>query len=95
MLSFLVLTGKRLFNSSDFLFGRPYTNICLTRPLYLRGTAIGCGLTGLISVLALGLHFALERENKRRDREHGPVDSDMAVDVTELGDKNKNFRYLT
>ncbi|KAH7227087.1 major facilitator superfamily domain-containing protein [Fusarium redolens] len=64
-------------------------------PLYLRGTAIGCGLTGLISILGLGLHFALERENKRRDREYGPVDADMAVDVTELGDKNKNFRYLT
>ncbi|KAM5365694.1 hypothetical protein ACJA88_012430 [Fusarium oxysporum] len=64
-------------------------------PLYLRGTAIGCGLTGLISILALGLHFALERENKRRDRKYGPVDSDLAVDVTELGDKNKNFRYLT
>jgi hypothetical protein len=55
----------------------------------------GCGLTGLISILGLGLHFALERENKRRDREYGTVEADMAVDVTELGDKNKNFRYLT
>ncbi|RTE77700.1 hypothetical protein BHE90_007822 [Fusarium euwallaceae] len=64
-------------------------------PLYTRGTAIGCGLTGLISILSLGLHFALERENNRRDREYGPVDATVAVDVTELGDKNKNFRYLT
>ncbi|KAG5661334.1 hypothetical protein KAF25_005456 [Fusarium avenaceum] len=64
-------------------------------PLYLQGTAIGCGLTGLISILGLGLHFALERENKRRDREYGTVEADMTVDVTELGDKNKNFRYLT
>jgi hypothetical protein len=52
-------------------------------------------LTGLISILGLGLNFALERENKRRDREYGTVEADMAVDVTELGDKNKNFRYLT
>lgn len=37
----------------------------------------------------------LERENKRRDREYGPVDADTTVDVTELGDKHKNFRYLT
>ncbi|KAI8657081.1 hypothetical protein LRP88_12388 [Fusarium phalaenopsidis] len=64
-------------------------------PLYTRGTAIGCGLSGLISILALGLHFALERENNRRDREYGPVDATVSVDVTELGDKNKNFRYLT
>ncbi|KAM0281958.1 hypothetical protein ACHAO9_010439 [Fusarium lateritium] len=64
-------------------------------PLYIRGSTIGCVLTGLISIFGLGLHFALERENKRRDREYGPVDADMAVDVTELGDKNKNFRYLT
>ncbi|RSL84498.1 hypothetical protein CEP52_016423 [Fusarium oligoseptatum] len=64
-------------------------------PLYTRGTAIGCGLTGLISILSLGLHFALERENNRRDREYGPVDATVSVDVTELGDKNKNFRYLT
>ncbi|KAH7144520.1 major facilitator superfamily domain-containing protein [Dactylonectria estremocensis] len=64
-------------------------------PLYSRGSTIGCVLTGLISVLALGLHFALERENKRRDREFGTADDQVAVDVTELGDKHKNFRYLT
>jgi hypothetical protein len=45
--------------------------------------------------LSLTLHFLLERENKRRDREHGPVGSDTTVDVTEEGDKNKNFRYFT
>lgn len=65
------------------------------RPFYTRGSTIGCVLTGLISMLSLGLHFALERENKRRDREFGPVDSQTAIDVTEQGDKHKNFRYLT
>ncbi|KPM35709.1 hypothetical protein AK830_g10863 [Neonectria ditissima] len=64
-------------------------------PFYIRGSAIGCALTGVISVLSLGLHVALERENKRRDREFGPVDDCEAIDVTEQGDKHRNFRYLT
>jgi hypothetical protein len=45
--------------------------------------------------MSLGLHFALERENRRRDREYGPAEMDVTVDVTDLGDKSKNFRYLT
>ncbi|CAI6097213.1 unnamed protein product [Clonostachys chloroleuca] len=64
-------------------------------PHYTKGVSIGCGLTALIVILSLTLHFLLERENKRRDREHGPVGSDTTVDVTEEGDKNKNFRYFT
>lgn len=65
------------------------------RPFYTKGCAIGCALSGLIIIFSLGLHVALRRENKRRDREFGTVDRDAFVDVTELGDKNKNFRYLT
>lgn len=67
----------------------------MSSPFYVRGCAIGCGLTGMIVILAMGLHFALERENAKRDREQGPVDQNETVDVTELGDKHQSFRYLT
>lgn len=65
------------------------------RPFYTRGCATGCGLSGMIVFLALGLHFKLEHENKKRDRLHGPVDRNIVVDVTEGGDQTKSFRYLT
>jgi MFS family permease len=64
-------------------------------PLYTTGCAIGCALTGLIAILAMGLHILLVLENERRDREHGPVDDHERVDVTEAGDNSLNFRYLT
>ncbi|RYP62435.1 hypothetical protein DL769_007307 [Monosporascus sp. CRB-8-3] len=64
-------------------------------PFYVRGCAVGCGLSGMIVVRALGLHFALERENKKRDRLYGPVEENVRVDVTVGGDNNKSFRYLT
>ncbi|KAK1986443.1 major facilitator superfamily transporter [Colletotrichum cereale] len=65
------------------------------RPFYTKGCAIGCAFTGLIVIMALALHFLLERENRRRDRELGPVDENMTIDVTVEGDKHRNFRYLT
>lgn len=49
----------------------------------------------MIVVMALIMHFLLERENKRRDELHGPVDPDLEVDVTLEGDNHRNFRYLT
>ncbi|KAK5994130.1 High-affinity nicotinic acid transporter-like protein [Cladobotryum mycophilum] len=64
-------------------------------PFYARGCAIGCGLTGLIVVLSLGMHFTLEWENRRRDRLYGQRDPDVKLDVTEEGDENHYFRYLT
>ncbi|KAF2193128.1 permease of the major facilitator superfamily [Zopfia rhizophila CBS 207.26] len=64
-------------------------------PFYVRGCAVGCGFTGLIVILAMGLHFALEAENRRRDRLHGRVDENAQIDVTDGGDKNVKFRYLT
>ncbi|KAF6812426.1 major facilitator superfamily transporter [Colletotrichum sojae] len=64
-------------------------------PFYTKGTAIGCGLTGTACVAAFGLHLALERENRRRDRELGPVNEDTTIDVTDVVDKHRNFRYLT
>lgn len=65
------------------------------RPQYTKGCAIGCAFTGAIILMALSLNFALVRENKRRDREYGPADQNEAVDVTDLGDKHNNFRYMT
>lgn len=63
-------------------------------PLYTKACAIGCALTGLIVVLALGMHVSLTLENKRRDSLYGPVSEQDRVDVTEGGD-HPNFRYLT
>lgn len=63
-------------------------------PHYTKGCAIGCGMTGMIVVLALGLRISLALENKRRDRIHGPVDENERVDVTEGGDSHPKFRYL-
>ncbi|KAJ5756598.1 hypothetical protein N7533_006141 [Penicillium manginii] len=57
--------------------------------------ALGCAFTGLIAILAVGLHIDLTMENKRRDREYGEVNEHDRVDVTDGGDNNKNFRYLT
>lgn len=71
------------------------TDILTRSPFYLKGCAIGCGLTGLIVFLALGLRFNLERENRKRDLQYGVVDDNIRVDVTDGGDNNKHFRYLT
>lgn len=49
----------------------------------------------MIAVLAIGLHFKLAQENKKRDRLYGPVDENTRVDVTSGGDSNTSFRYFT
>ncbi|KAJ5184262.1 hypothetical protein N7492_001878 [Penicillium capsulatum] len=64
-------------------------------PLYMTGCAIGSALTGLIAILALGLHLTLSRENARRDRVYGLVRPEERVDVTDGGDMHPSFRYLT
>lgn len=64
-------------------------------PFYVRGCAVGCGLSGMIVILALGLHFKLERENKKRDRLYGKAEDNVTIDVTQGGDQSKSFRYLT
>lgn len=61
----------------------------------MRGCAVGCAFSGLIVLLSLGLHFKLEHENRKRDRLYGEVDPDAHVDVTDGGDKNNKFRYMT
>lgn len=66
------------------------------RPTYVLGSSLGIGFCGLICFLSLFLHVMLERENnKRRDREYGPVNPDEQFDVTLLGDKHPKFRYFT
>ena len=69
--------------------------ILLYSPRYTLGCSLGAGFTGLIVILALGLHFKLSAENKKRDRIHGPVDPEEHIDVSALGDQNPKFRYLT
>lgn len=64
-------------------------------PFYTKGCALGCAFTGLIAILALGLHVTLTMENRRRDRVYGEVSEEQRVDVTDGGDQNPHFRYLT
>lgn len=64
-------------------------------PFYTKGCALGCAFTGLIAILALGLHVSLTIENRRRDRVYGEVSEEQRVDVTDGGDQNPHFRYLT
>ncbi|KAL4761192.1 putative MFS transporter [Aspergillus foveolatus] len=63
-------------------------------PIYIRGCAIGCALTGCIALMAGGLYLKLSYENKIRDRLYGPVTDDVRIDVTAEGDANPRFRYL-
>ncbi|KAF2136443.1 uncharacterized protein K452DRAFT_302769 [Aplosporella prunicola CBS 121167] len=64
-------------------------------PFYFNGCVLGCAFTALIVVLAGGLHFKLEYENRKRDRLYGKVEKDVCVDVTQAGDKSHQFRYVT
>ncbi|RSL49169.1 hypothetical protein CEP54_012563 [Fusarium duplospermum] len=64
-------------------------------PFFVQGCAIGCALTFMITILSLGLHFKLDHENRKRDREFGPVEDHEQLDVTLMGDKHPKFRYLT
>ncbi|KAF5536608.1 nicotinamide mononucleotide permease [Fusarium mexicanum] len=64
-------------------------------PFFVKGCAIGCGMSGATVILALFMHFALERENKRNEKLYGPLDADAEVDAGDDGEHSKNFRYLT
>lgn len=62
----------------------------------MKGTAIGCGLTGLIVPTGLILHYAYTMENKRKEREFGPAAAgEGPIDVSTVGDKHNDFRLLT
>jgi hypothetical protein len=52
-------------------------------------------MSGSIVVLSLIMHVLLDRENKRRDRVYGPVVPNAEIDVSEQGDYNRQFRYMT
>jgi hypothetical protein len=67
----------------------------MDRPFFVKGCAIGCGMSGAIVVLALFMHFALERENRRNEKIYGPLDNDAELDVSDEDGGIKNFRYLT
>ena len=69
-------------------------NLGDSRPFYVKGCAIGCGFTGSIVTLSLGLVFTLHAENKKKDRLHGEVDESMQFDISDEGDKHPMFRYL-
>ncbi|KAH7124321.1 major facilitator superfamily domain-containing protein [Dactylonectria macrodidyma] len=63
-------------------------------PYFVKGCATGCALTFMITLLSLGLHFKLQHENRKRDREFGPVEDGEQLDVTQMGNKHPKFRYL-
>ncbi len=65
------------------------------RPYYKLGSGLGCGFLGLIVILELGMHFALEKENKRRDRQFGKPFEHERLDISALGDEHPKYRYLT
>ncbi|KAH9217562.1 MFS transporter [Leptodontidium sp. 2 PMI_412] len=67
------------------------------KPYYVKGTAVGCGLTGLIVPISLFLHFKLKAENKRRDALSATANAPEGhrIDVTALGDAHQGFRYFT
>jgi hypothetical protein len=75
---------------SNILF--PY--LVLSRPYYTKGCAIGCGFTGSVVILSLGLVITLHHENKRKDRLFGEVDETEQFDISAEGDKHLRFRYL-
>ncbi|KAE8168180.1 major facilitator superfamily domain-containing protein [Aspergillus tamarii] len=89
-MSLLAIIGQ----CSSFLASFMYPNSAA--PYFIKGTAIGCGLTGIIVPVGLVLHFSYAAENRRRDREFGPVpQSDGPIDVSAVGDKHNHFRLLT
>lgn len=66
------------------------------RPQYLKGSAIGCGLSGLLIPISLILHFAYGADNKRKDREFGTALQDQGpIDVSAIGDDHRQFRLMT
>jgi hypothetical protein len=63
-------------------------------PFFVKGCAIGCGFTGSIVIMALGLRWRLSRANKAKDVQYGAPAEDEQMDVTDLGDAHPHFRYL-
>ncbi|PYI02401.1 MFS general substrate transporter [Aspergillus sclerotiicarbonarius CBS 121057] len=85
----LAIFGQCSSFVSSSLF--PATNA----PNYTRGCAAGAALTGMVVVLAVVLHCTLTLENRSRDRLYGWASGEEAVDVTDAGDNDSHFRYMT
>lgn len=66
----------------------------LIRPFFVKGCAIGCGFTGSIVIMSLGLYLRMRAINRRKDAEYGPVKDSEQLDVTKLGESHPAFRYL-
>jgi MFS family permease len=64
-------------------------------PYYVKGMSISAGLLFFAAILAQVLRLLLARENKRRDRLHGPVQStDLSHDVANAGDEHPSYRFM-
>ncbi|KAH7378002.1 MFS transporter [Cadophora sp. MPI-SDFR-AT-0126] len=97
-------TKKGVVMSILAIFGQCSSFVAATifpvedKPYYVTGTAVGCGLTGLIVPVSLFLHFKLKVENRRRDAAAAivhSVEGGPQIDVTALGDAHQDFRYFT
>lgn len=83
-----------LISKLQLLYFSMKLTIVFLRPFFVKGCAIGCGFTGSIVIMALGLYLRMRIINKKRDALHGPVKDSEQIDVTDLGEKHPSFRYL-
>lgn len=63
-------------------------------PKYLTGNAVSCALCGATAVLSLAMAVLLARDNKKRDRQYGPVEPGAVVHLSGDPDKEPTFRYM-
>ena len=79
-------------SSPPVLMSPPLT---FNRPYFIKGTAIGCALSGVMVPIGLILHLLYTAENERKERESGSNTHQGPLDVSAAGDKHTNFRLLT
>lgn len=64
-------------------------------PQFQKGHFICMGMSIATALFALGNSMALRAVNDYRDKKYGKPEPRTPVDVTELGDANPHFRYIT